>query len=324
MLAKMTISQAQRDVLRRAVLGDLPKVDAVLDAYDDVDQQRAHDLHDRFTQELRLLDALGWREDLPTSTYELYYCDGRLVHALATIYDRAWIALRDHLNASRSSLRLLTVAGELLHQVAGASTPQVQPEVAELGFARELLRNWQHTIVVQPDDASPLALALRAARGRAETALKIKTFPTPAAREETERQCAAIERLLADLDPSNLTSNLTTGYFKLTAAYVAISQTTRHLSLRICAQLRGQAAFVQVDRPLVAKALDTLETAITIFDRFVQNAADHDDPREQTDNDPKHSDDDSPQPTGDSDAPPPSGDTAPGPADRDEGFGSIA
>jgi hypothetical protein len=65
MLAKTTISGEEHMVLRRAVLADLPTIEAVLAAYQDVNQRHARALHERFQRELLLLNTLGSRAGVP-------------------------------------------------------------------------------------------------------------------------------------------------------------------------------------------------------------------------------------------------------------------
>jgi hypothetical protein len=74
MLAKTTISGEECAVLRRAVLADLPTIDAVLAAYQDVNQRHARALHERFQRELSLLNNVQAVEDAEISLSYLVMC----------------------------------------------------------------------------------------------------------------------------------------------------------------------------------------------------------------------------------------------------------
>jgi hypothetical protein len=285
MLARMTISGEEYVVLRRAVLADLPTIDAVLAAYQDVNQRHARALHERFQRELSLLNMLGWRAGVPGRSHDLYSYDATPAHALETLFERAWVTVRDHLVVVDSRPTwLLEATGPILHQLAVAAGPRIERPP---GFLHEtvlsMIRYMHETVLLLPGYAEPIRDALKADVKRASAALEVDTVPSPqtdadyaAARQRVEEA----QRLLADLDPASYPE---AGQYKLTASHDLISRTVARLSLHACEELRAQIESEPVDRPLLAHAVDTLATTTLLFDRFVQESAGDEDGSTETD-----------------------------------------
>jgi hypothetical protein len=218
---------------------------------------------------------LGWRPGVPGRSHDLYYYDATPAHALETLFERAWVTVRDHLYVVDSRPTwLLEATGLILHQLAVAAGPRIEQPP---GFLSEtvlsMIRYMHETVLLLPGYAEPIRDALNAEVKRASAALEIATVPSPqteapyvAARKRVEDA----QRLLADLDPASYPE---AGQYKLTASHDLISRTVARLNLHACEQLRAQIDTEPVDRPLLAHAVNTLMTTTTLFDRFVQESA---------------------------------------------------
>jgi hypothetical protein len=67
----ITIDCVERAVLHAALTDDIPSIEDVLLAHEDVDQEHAEQLRLRLSYELLLLDRLGWRADSERERFEL-------------------------------------------------------------------------------------------------------------------------------------------------------------------------------------------------------------------------------------------------------------
>lgn len=120
----ITIDRAERAVLHKALRVDMPSIEDVLRAYEDVDRERAQSLRWRLMRELTLLERLGWRAEPPEASFELGTED---ILGLHQLYQRCCLAVHHSVELDdEQPSRVLAVCGQILSAVAVFNSPEAQ------------------------------------------------------------------------------------------------------------------------------------------------------------------------------------------------------
>lgn len=285
--AQVEVTEQQRQALRRAALSDREEVDAVLAAFERVDQAAARRLRDRLWHQLHLLDGVGWRASLPAPTHELWFeHDGFLVGAIGGAIDSALVVVRDHLTGVDPVAQpFLAVSTALVRAAARNVLPKApqDPEFAKTMARVRASMPWTRPIVVDEDQIGDVRRVLRAEVEQAEAALQTEDFASDDEQALAERRHDDAQRLWADIDPEH--THGVEGWegteYPLSGSLAALSRTLANLTVRICREFRNVVVVSEeVDGALVGAALDTLEVSVVVLDRMVQSASDRDDPRD--------------------------------------------